>query len=51
MGLPPKVKVMLIEKLADCEYRLASGTSEKLQLGGLVGAFVKARELVVSAAK
>ena len=50
MGLPPKVKIVLVEALADCEYRLASGTSERLQLGGLVGAFVKAREMVVQAA-
>eukprot|EP00955_Chlamydomonas_euryale_P012468 134264-Chlamydomonas_euryale.AAC.8 len=51
MGLPPKVKTSLVDQLADCEYRLASGTNEKLQLGGLVGAFVKAREDVVKAAQ
>ena len=50
MGLPTKVKIMLIEKLADCEYRLASGTHEKLQLGGLIGAFAQAREQVVKSA-
>lgn len=51
MGLPPKVKVQLIDKLADCEYRLASGTNEKLQLAGLVGSFIKAREEVIKAAQ
>ncbi|KAG1675379.1 hypothetical protein FOA52_012298 [Chlamydomonas sp. UWO 241] len=50
MGLPAKVKAELVESMADCEYRLASGTSERLQLGGLVGAFVAARESVVRAA-
>ncbi|GAX72584.1 hypothetical protein CEUSTIGMA_g40.t1 [Chlamydomonas eustigma] len=51
MGLPIKVKIALVEHLADCEHRLASGTNEKLQLGGMVGAFVKAREEVVKAAQ
>ncbi len=50
MGLPPRVKLALVEGLAETEYRLASGTSERLQLGGLVGAFVKAREEVIRAA-
>lgn len=50
MGLPAKVKIGLVEKLADCEYRLASGTNERLQLGGLIGAFAKAREQVVRSA-
>jgi replication factor C subunit 3/5 len=50
MGLPPKVKIMLIQKLADVEYRLASGTNERLQLGGLIGAFAQAREQVVRSA-
>ena len=51
MTLPPGVKVTLLEALADTEYRLASGTSERLQLGGLVGSFVQAREVVVAAAR
>jgi replication factor C subunit 3/5 len=51
MGLPIKVKIALVEHLADCEHRLASGTNERLQLGGMVGAFVKAREEVVKAAQ
>ena len=40
-----------MEKLADVEYRLAYGTSEKLQLGSLVGAFMLAKEEIVAAAQ
>lgn len=49
--LPPRVRVELVERLADVEARLAYGTSEKLQLGSLVGAFTKAREDIVAAAR
>jgi replication factor C subunit 3/5 len=39
--LGPAVQVdRLVAALADVEHRLSSGTSERLQLGGLVGAFV-----------
>jgi len=50
-ALPPKVRITLVEKLADVEYRLAYGTSEKLQLGSLVGAFMLAKEEIVAAAQ
>lgn len=50
-GLPPKVQAELVDKLADVEYRLAYGTSEKLQLGALVGAFYRARQDIVAAAQ
>mmetsp|Transcript_1549 Transcript_1549/g.3499 ORF Transcript_1549/g.3499 Transcript_1549/m.3499 type:complete len:359 (-) Transcript_1549:587-1663(-) len=50
VSIPTRVKMDLVEKLADCEHRLAYGTSERLQLGALVGAFVKAREEIVKAA-
>eukprot|EP00798_Chlamydomonas_sp_ICE-L_P023993 gene23993-9566_t len=51
MQLPTKVKVELVERLAEVEYRLAYGTNERLQLGSLVGAFIRAREDIVKAAK
>jgi hypothetical protein len=35
----PIPKAMLIASLCDMEARLAVGTSEKIQLGGLVGIF------------
>eukprot|EP01121_Diplochlamys_sp_Union-15-3_P006426 TRINITY_DN16916_c0_g1_i1.p1 TRINITY_DN16916_c0_g1~~TRINITY_DN16916_c0_g1_i1.p1 ORF type:complete len:117 (+),score=22.98 TRINITY_DN16916_c0_g1_i1:61-411(+) len=40
----PDVLINLYIALADIEYRLASGASEKIQLGSLVGAFQLARE-------
>ena len=51
ISMPNKVRIDLIDKLADAEYRLAFGTSEKLQLGAVVAAFVEAREGIVAAAK
>jgi replication factor C subunit 3/5 len=45
-----QVRRNLVEALADLEHRLAYGTSERLQLGALVAAFVRAREDVVAAA-
>lgn len=49
--MPPRVRVALLAKLADIEHRLAFGTSERLQLGALSGAFAEAREGIVAAAK
>ncbi|XP_076369454.1 replication factor C subunit RfC3 isoform X2 [Tachypleus tridentatus] len=46
---PVQVKLQLLEKLADIEYRLASGTSEKIQLSSLISAFQVARDLVTQA--
>lgn len=47
--LPVNVKLMLLTKMADVEFRLASGTSEKIQLSSLIAAFQVAREAVSSA--
>ncbi|XP_071110985.1 replication factor C subunit 5-like [Haliotis cracherodii] len=51
VDLPIHVRVHLLEKLADIEYRLASGTSEKIQLSSMIAAFQTARDLLVSQAK
>lgn len=37
---------MLLEGMADVEYRLASGTDEKIQTASLVGIFIQMRELI-----
>ncbi|GLC37819.1 Replication factor C (RF-C) subunit [Pleodorina starrii] len=50
-SMPVHAKVGLVERLADVEHRLAYSTSERLQLGALVAAFVKAREIIAKAAK
>jgi replication factor C subunit 3/5 len=49
--LPPRVRITLVEKLADIEHRLAFGCSEALQLGALVAAFALARDDIVAAAQ
>jgi replication factor C subunit 3/5 len=45
------VRIALCEKLANIEYNLAYGTSEKLQLGALVAAFSLVRDDIVAAAQ
>ena len=44
--LPSKVKIMLLMKMAELESRLMGGSSEKIQLGGFLAAFQKAREMI-----
>jgi replication factor C subunit 3/5 len=51
ISMPAAVRIELVSKLAAVEHRLASGTSEKLQLGAVVGAFAEAKEGIVNAAK
>lgn len=49
--MPSKIRIELIDRMADVEYRLAYGTSEKLQLGALVGAFSQAADALIAVAK
>ena len=44
--LPGNVKIMLLIKLAELESRLMGGSSEKIQLGGFLAAFMIAREMI-----
>lgn len=50
VSMPAHVRVDLVSKLAETEYRLAYGTSEQLQLGAICGAFAHARQGIVNAA-
>ena len=43
IGMPPAVRIELVSKMAAIEHRLAYGTSDKLQLGALCGAFAGRR--------
>lgn len=43
----PNVKIYLLDKMADIEYRLSSGTSEKIQMSSLIAVFHIARNMVV----
>lgn len=51
VDLPMHVRLHLLEKMAEVEYRLASGTSEKIQLSSLVAAFQVTRDMIVEEAK
>ncbi|OQV24040.1 Replication factor C subunit 5 [Hypsibius exemplaris] len=46
LELPGPVRIYLLEKLADIEYRISSGCSEKLQLSSLVACFFTARNML-----
>jgi len=47
---PPHIKISLLQKMAEVEYRLASGTSEKIQLSSLIATFQAVRDYVVAEA-
>ncbi|XP_049937334.1 replication factor C subunit 5 [Schistocerca serialis cubense] len=48
--LPASALNTLLIKMADIEYRLATGTSENVQISALMAAFFEAREIVPSEA-
>ena len=50
LAMPQPARADLLAAMADCEAALASGVSEKLQLGALAGAFAVARDAIVAAA-
>lgn len=51
VDLPMHVRLHLLEKMAEVEYRLASGTNEKIQLSSLISAFQVTRDMIVDEAK
>jgi len=51
IDFPPKVRIFLLKGIAELEYRLALGTSEKLQLGALIALFYSGRQLVAAEAR
>jgi len=48
IDLPQNVRIVLLDKIAEVEYRLSAGTSEKIQLSGLIAAFQCVRDSVAS---
>ncbi|EGV93138.1 Replication factor C subunit 5 [Cricetulus griseus] len=50
VDFPSSVRIHLLTKMADIEYRLSVGTSEKIQLSSLIAAFQVTRDLIVSEA-
>jgi replication factor C subunit 3/5 len=51
IDFPRAVRITLLDKLAEAEYRLSAGTSEKLQLSGLIAAFQCVRDTVAAEAR
>ncbi|TPX34857.1 hypothetical protein SmJEL517_g02582 [Synchytrium microbalum] len=45
IDLPPPSRVYLLEKFAEIEFNISTGCSEKIQMGGLIGAFKIAMDL------
>lgn len=43
---PSNTRMILLEKMADVEYQLSTGSSEKIQLGALLGAFQVTRDMI-----
>ncbi|KAF3820712.1 hypothetical protein GH733_005257 [Mirounga leonina] len=50
VDFPSSVRVHLLTKMADIEYRLSVGTNEKIQLSSLIAAFQVTRDLIVTEA-
>jgi replication factor C subunit 3/5 len=46
IDFPQHIRIIILNKIAEVEYRLASGTSEKIQLSSLVAAFQTARNMI-----
>lgn len=51
IDFPTIVKIHILDKMADIEYRLASGASEKIQTTALVAAFQQAKNMVAKEVK
>jgi replication factor C subunit 3/5 len=45
IDFPREIRIHLLVKMADIEYRLANGATEKLQLSALISTFQKARQV------
>ncbi|KAK1156502.1 replication factor C subunit 5 [Huso huso] len=50
VDFPASVRIHLLIKMANIEHRLASGTSEKIQLSSMIAAFQVARDMVAAEA-
>ncbi|ORX94680.1 P-loop containing nucleoside triphosphate hydrolase protein [Basidiobolus meristosporus CBS 931.73] len=48
---PPNVRVYLLDKLAEIEYKLAGGATESIQTSALIGSFKIATELAAKVSK
>ncbi|WKY01869.1 hypothetical protein Q1695_015687 [Nippostrongylus brasiliensis] len=51
LDLPSNVVICLIAALAETEQRLSVGTSDRIQIGGIVAAFMRSRRMIKEAAE
>jgi len=47
---PPKIKIALLESLSEVEYRLSSGTNERIQMSSMIAAFNITKSPIVAMA-
>ena len=50
IDFPVEIRIFILDKMAEIEERLASGTSEKIQTSSLVSAFQQAKNMVAASA-
>lgn len=50
IDFPTNTKIMILDKMADIEYRLAAGASEKIQTTALLSIFQRAKNTVAAEA-
>jgi len=43
--LPDQMKMFLVNRMSEIEYRLAQGSNDKVQASSFVGAFIEVRTL------
>ena len=48
IDFPTDIRIHLLDKMAEIEDRLASGTNENIQTGSLVAAFQQAKNMVTA---
>ena len=46
IDLPSNARVYILDKMADVEYKLSTGSNEKMQLTSLIGSFRIGAELM-----
>ncbi|XP_019853403.1 PREDICTED: replication factor C subunit 5-like [Amphimedon queenslandica] len=51
IDFPAKVRLALLDKMSNIEYNVSTGTSERIQLGALIGAFQNVRDIVSDASR
>lgn len=48
LDLPTDLKIFLFNKFSEIEYRLSCGSSDKINLGSIIGAFQLIRDKIIN---